>query len=37
MLDIYDQLNLLRDKNVPAALVTVIDTKGSTPRDTGER
>ncbi len=37
MLDIYDQLNLLRDKNVPAALVTVIDTKGSTPRDTGAK
>jgi len=37
MLDIYDQLNQLRDKNIPTALVTVIATKGSTPRDTGAK
>jgi xanthine dehydrogenase accessory factor len=37
MFDIYDQLKQLRDKNMPAALVTVIATKGSTPRDTGTK
>ena len=35
--DIYEQINQLRDKNVPAALVTVIATKGSTPRSTGTK
>jgi len=37
MLDIYDQIKQLRDNNVPAALVTIIATKGSTPRDTGTK
>jgi xanthine dehydrogenase accessory factor len=37
MLDIYDQLNQLREKKIPSALVTVIATKGSTPRDTGAK
>ena len=37
MINIYDQLNQLRDKNVPTALVTVIATKGSTPRETGAK
>jgi xanthine dehydrogenase accessory factor len=37
MINIYDQLNQLRDKNIPSALVTVIATKGSTPRDTGAK
>ena len=37
MLDIYDQLRQLQDKNIPTAMVTVIETKGSTPRDTGAK
>jgi xanthine dehydrogenase accessory factor len=37
MLDIYDQLKQLKDKNISSALVTVIDTKGSTPRETGAK
>jgi xanthine dehydrogenase accessory factor len=37
MLDIYDKLNQLRSENVSSALVTVIATKGSTPRDTGAK
>jgi xanthine dehydrogenase accessory factor len=37
MLDIYDKLKQLKDKNIPSALVTVIATKGSTPRETGAK
>ena len=37
MLNIYNKLRELQDKNIPAALVTVIATKGSTPRDTGSK
>ena len=37
MFDIYSRLKQLQDKNVPTALVTVIATKGSTPRDTGSK
>ena len=37
MLDIYAKLKELQDKNIPIALVTVIATKGSTPRETGAK
>lgn len=37
MIDIYEKINELRKHNKPAALVTVIATKGSTPRDTGTK
>ena len=37
MIDIYDKINELRKQNKPAALVTVIATKGSTPRDRGTK
>jgi len=37
MLDIYRKLNELRKENIPSALVTVIATKGSTPRDVGAK
>lgn len=37
MLDIYRKINQLRKENVPSALVTVIETKGSTPRDVGAK
>lgn len=37
MFDIYEQLKQLRDQNKPAALVTVIATKGSTPREPGAK
>ena len=37
MLDIYRKLNQLRKDNVQTALVTVIATKGSTPRDAGAK
>ena len=37
MLDVYDKLRELKDNNVPTALVTVIATKGSTPRETGAK
>jgi xanthine dehydrogenase accessory factor len=37
MLDIYRKLNQLRKDNIQTALVTVISTKGSTPRDTGAK
>ena len=37
MIDIYDQLSRLRLQNKSFALVTVVSTKGSTPRDTGSK
>jgi len=37
MIDLFDKLKQLQDKNVPTALVTVIETKGSTPRETGAK
>jgi xanthine dehydrogenase accessory factor len=37
MIDIYRKLNELRKENIPSALVTVIATKGSTPRDVGAK
>lgn len=37
MLDIYSKLSQLRDENISVAMVTVIATKGSTPRDTGAK
>ncbi len=37
MIDIYDKIAELRSQNKPAALVTVIAKKGSTPRDTGSK
>jgi len=37
MVDIFDKLAELRSQNKSAALVTVIATKGSTPRDAGSK
>ena len=37
MIDIYDQISRLRSQNKSFALVTVVSTKGSTPRDTGSK
>jgi xanthine dehydrogenase accessory factor len=37
MLDIYDLIGNLQKQNKAAALVTVIDTKGSTPRECGAK
>ncbi len=37
MADIYKKILELRDQNKPAALVTVVATKGSTPRDAGAK
>ena len=37
MIDIYDQLSRLRLQNKSFALVTIVSTKGSTPRDTGTK
>jgi len=37
MVNIYNKIYELQDKNVPTALVTVIATKGSTPRETGAK
>ena len=37
MTDIYKKILELRDQNKPAALVTVVATKGSTPRDAGAK
>jgi xanthine dehydrogenase accessory factor len=37
MSDIYDHIEKVRRTNQPAALVTVISTKGSVPRETGAK
>jgi xanthine dehydrogenase accessory factor len=37
MKDVYDKIIELREQGIPAALVTVIATKGSTPRSTGTK
>ena len=37
MLDIYDKIYQLKKDNIQSALVTVIATKGSTPRDAGSK
>jgi len=37
VLDIYEKINELKNQNIAAALVTVIATKGSTPREAGAK